>query len=129
MLGARLAELGPQLTLPEAPPEDASWWKRLLYRLRSLFKISRVPENGDLTTLPPGPQRSLAEAQAAMAKGDLAGAVAAIENIGPPQSAAVAPWYAAAAARLAAETACDRIDAVVTRRLAGGAAPAAGSPS
>jgi hypothetical protein len=129
ILAARLAELGPKLTLPASAAANAPWWRRLLDRILSLVVVSRVAENGDAATLPPGPQRRFAEAQAALAKGDLAGAVAAMQQIPPPQDAVVFPWLTDAAARAAAEAACGRIDAIVTQRLAGSIAAGGDAPA
>jgi uroporphyrinogen-III synthase len=114
-LPARLAE-----PAPLAP--DAGIWDRLTDRMSRIVTIRRVDDGS--AALPPGPDRAIAQAEQALASGDLAGAVATMRSIdGPP---AVRPWLDAAQARLDCEAAAEAIAAAATKRLSasdtGGAA-------
>ena len=65
-----------------------------------------------------------AQAEQALARGDLAGAAAAIDELEGPVAEAMAPWRRAAARRLAADAAAARLAELAAARLA---APAAGA--
>ena len=60
----------------------------------------------------------VARAEAKLAAGDLAGAVAELEGLEGAAAEAAAPWLAQARARLAAESALDRLRAHTTGLLA-----------
>lgn len=113
-----------------AAPRGQSWGAWILARLRSLVVIRRAgaPEAG----VPADPTAAaVARAQAALDRGDLAGAVAALKTLHGAGAQAAAPWLAQAAPRLAAETALGTLTARVAEHLtqasgapgAGGAAP------
>jgi uroporphyrinogen-III synthase len=124
LLGDRLAALAPTLTIGPVTDSGAPWWRRYIVNpLLRLVRISRVPENGDPRAMPAGPDRVLAEAEAALGQGDLAGAVQLIKSLSGAGATTAAPWLADATARLDAEDAASRLDAALAKRLGTGAAP------
>lgn len=113
----------------EPTPETRSWTAAMLARLRGLVRIQRVDDSG-ATASPPG--MAIDAARADLADGDLAGAVAAIDELSGPPAAAAKPWLQKARQRLAVDDALRRIGSVATAQLgaandAGAAAPA-GAP-
>lgn len=110
-----------------APAADAGWGKRILAKLRTLVVIRHVGADGVASGDPV--EAALARTKAALAGGDLAGAVAAVERLPPGPAAAAQPWLASAQQRLAAEQSLDQLTASLTQALTAGAAPAATSGS
>ncbi len=91
----------------ETPP-DAGWRERTLARLRALVAIRRAAPTAGTPAPDDGAspaERAVDLAQAALDKGDLAGAVAALDKMSGAAATAAAPWLATAHDRLAAETA------------------------
>jgi uroporphyrinogen-III synthase len=125
-LAEDLATLPAKLGEQPPPGPEATFWERLSDRASRIVTIRRV-DDGSGTRLPPGPDRVLAAANAALAGGDLAGAVQIIEGLNPPPGTALADWLDAAKSRLAAEQALDRLDAALAARL-GETERKAGSP-
>jgi len=125
VLADRLSDLAPELTVaPALVGDNAPWWRRYLVNpVLRLVRISRVPEHGDIADMPPGPDRTVAEAEAALGQGDLAGAVDRIRSLPDNVKATAAPWLADATARLDAEGAAAALSSAATRRLGAGAAP------
>ena len=119
-----LAELAGQMTAAGEPAVKSDWREQTLARLRGLVTIRRI--DGSSHT---GSDGAVGTAQAALARGDLAGAVAALEPLTGADAQAARPWLFMARERLAAETALDHIQELLTERLASppaapGAAPA-----
>ncbi len=119
-----LAELAGQMTAPSEPAAKSDWREQTLARLRGLVTIRRI--DGSSHT---GSGGAAGTAQAALARGDLAGAVAALEPLAGADAEAARPWLLMARERLAAETALDHVQELLTERLgspptAPGAAPA-----
>jgi hypothetical protein len=119
-----LAELAGRMAVASEPAVRSDWREQTLARLRGLVTIRRI--DGSLHTGSDGP---VGTAQAALARGDLAGAVAALEPLTGADAEAARPWLLMARERLAAETALDRVQELLTERLgsppaAPGAAPA-----
>ncbi|HTH95898.1 MAG TPA: hypothetical protein VL574_00700, partial [Stellaceae bacterium] len=121
ILRGRLDDVAEEASVPPPVASDAPWWRRSLAPLMRLVKVSRVPENGDAQAMPPGPERSIALARAALDAGDLPGAVKAMGALSHPEAKAKA-WLADAQARLDAQNALTRADGEVTKRMSGGAA-------
>ena len=98
------------------------WGEAALARLHGLVTVRRVDDAAP-------PQRAAAApvnaAELALAGGDLAGAVGAIEKAPAEGSGAAAKWLRMARRRLAVETALQRLEAQLTARL-GQAAPGSG---
>jgi hypothetical protein len=118
VLRQRLADLGGTIATAKAPATKPKWWAQALDRLRRLVTIRRI--DGGAKT---GPQAAVEAAQAALAQGDLAAAVAALEKLTGENAAAAQPWLRMARQRLAAETAMTHLQELLTERL--GSAPAA----
>jgi len=77
------------------------FWARLRLRLEGMITIS----NGSQVVFGPPAAAALNTAQAALANGDLAGAVAALQDLPPGAKQAMGGWLAQAQALLAARTA------------------------
>ena len=107
-LPAKLAEPAPLAT-------DAGIWDRVTDKLGHLVTIRRVDDGSH--AMPAGPDRLIAEAQQALAAGDLAGAIQRVKQI---DAAGAQPWLDAAQARLDCEQAVQALDAEAVKRLSGG---------
>jgi hypothetical protein len=117
------------LARPTASAEPAAgkrrWWAAALDRLRGLVTVRRVDTAGKPAADP------IEAARADLAQGDLAGAVAAVEQLSGAEAKAAQPWLLMARERLAAETALSHLQQVVTARLGSpvAASPAATAPA
>ncbi|HEV2300017.1 MAG TPA: hypothetical protein VGR91_00480 [Stellaceae bacterium] len=117
----RLAELAGRIVARKPLPAKQDWRSRLAAEVAALVKIRHIDEKGA-----PGPQASVNAAQLALAHGDLAGAVKALEPLSGPAAEAARPWLDLARQRLQAETALAHLQDLMVRRLVGPAAvPAA----
>jgi hypothetical protein len=119
-----LAELAGRMAAASEPAAKSDWREQTLARLRGLVTIRRI--DGSSHT---GSDGAVGAAQAALARGDLAGAVAALEPLTGADAEAARPWLLMARERLAAEAALDHVQELLTERLgstptAPGAAPA-----
>jgi hypothetical protein len=120
-LSKRLSELAGQVATATAPPPESDWGAQALARLRALVTIRRI--DGASQT---GPEAAASGAQAALARGDLAGAVAALDPLTGANAEAARPWLRMARERLAVETALDHLQQLLGARIGGSrAAPAA----
>jgi hypothetical protein len=115
-----LADLAGRMAVASEPAVAADWRDQTLARLRGLVTIRRI--DGASHT---GSDGTVSAAQAALARGDLAGAVAAIEPLTGTDAEAARPWLQMARERLAAETALDHVQELLTKRL-GSPPPAPG---
>jgi hypothetical protein len=106
-----------------APAANAGWTQRFWDRLKSLVVIRRVGEG----PTPEDPVAAAAQrAQADLAKGDLAGAVKAVEALPEPARAPAKDWLALAHQRLDAEAVLASAIQAATSALA--QAPGANAP-
>lgn len=117
-----LAELAGRIAAKKPLPAKKDWRSRLAGEVASLVKIRRIDENGA-----PAPQAAINAAQLALAHGDLAGAVKALEPLSGTAAEAARPWLDQARQRLAAEAAFAHLQDVMVRELVGGSTPAAPS--
>lgn len=118
VLARRLREIAPALGAasagaPAGDGGEAGWADRALARLRGLVTIRRIDQARPL----PGPDSAAQNAERALAGGDLAGAVAALERLEGAAAEQAAPWLRMARERLAVETALQRVEAALTARL------------
>jgi hypothetical protein len=120
VLRQRLADLAGEIATAKTPATKPKWWEQALGRLRGLVTIRHID------AVKTGPEALVDAAQADLARGDLGGAVAAIERLGGATEAAQ-PWLRMARQRLAAETALAHLQELLTARL--GSAPAVPSPT
>jgi hypothetical protein len=120
VLAKRLHELAGLIAGARTPPAESDWGSAALARLRGLVTIRRIggaPQGG--------PEAAVNAAEAALATGDLAGAIAALDKLtGTPADAAQA-WLRMARQRLAAETALKHIQTLLVARLERSGEPAA----
>jgi hypothetical protein len=129
-----LAELAGRMAMASEPSVKSDWREQTLARLRGLVTIRRIDSpshTGSAGGADGGPDGAVGAAQAALARGDLAGAVAALEPLTGADAEAARPWLLMARERLAAEVALDHVQELLTERLgsapiAPGAAPAKG---
>jgi hypothetical protein len=143
VLARRLRELaGPIIaagvaagSVPAAAPDGAAaepgWTEAVLARLRGLVTIRRIDAAGQGGAAPAGGTAAAVNAaELALAGGDLAAAVAALDKLTGRPAEAAAPWLRMARERLAVETALQRIEALLTARLGAPGSPATtvGSP-
>lgn len=115
----RLHQLAPQIATARPPPKD-KLKSQIVARLRALVTIRRI-DDGDQTPA----EAALGEAQRDLASGDLAGAIAALDQLDGPAKTAAEPWLKTAKARLAVETALRQVEMALTASL-GNAGPVAG---
>lgn len=120
VLVERLRQLAPQIATARPPPKD-KLKAQIVARLRSLVTIRRIDDSSDQTPA----EAAVGEAQRALASGDLAGAIAALDKLEGPAKTAAEPWLKTAKARLAVETALRQAQAALTAAL-GNAAPPPG---
>jgi hypothetical protein len=118
-LAERLRELAPRIAAAAEPPPSADWRSATLARLKGLVKIRRIDR-----TAPEGAEAAVDAARRAMARGDLAGAVAALDKLSGAEAAAARPWLEAARARLEVENALAAVERIILTGLEG-ARPAA----
>ena len=113
-----LAELAGRMAASD-PAVKSDWREQTLARLRGLVTIRRIDDSSHT-----GSNGAVGAAQAALARGDLAGAVAALEPLTGADAEAARPWLLMARERLAAETAIDHVQELLTERLGGSPAAA-----
>jgi hypothetical protein len=115
-----LAELAGRMAASD-PAVKSDWREQTLARLRGLVTIRRIDDSSHT-----GSNGAVGAAQAALARGDLAGAVATLEPLTGADAEAARPWLLMARERLTAETALDHVQELLAERLGGspGAAPA-----
>jgi len=100
--------------------DGTSWWSDVRAWAGGLVKVRRTGDVAGTDAEAVG-----ARAEAAVQRGDLAAAIAALKTLPPDQAALAADWVAAAELRLAAETALDDLQRIAIDRLGrdGAAAP------
>jgi hypothetical protein len=120
-----LAELAGRMAVASEPAVTSDWREQTLARLRGLVTIRRIDGGSDRGS-DRGSNGAVGAAQAALGHGDLAGAVAALQSLSGADAEAARPWLLMARERLAAETALDHVQELLTERLGSppGAAPA-----
>lgn len=124
VLTKRLAELAGQIAAATEPPGDGGWGFQMLARLRGLVTIRHV--DGATQT---GPEAAVSAAQSSLAGGDLAGSIAALDRLSGANAEAARPWLRMARERLAVEQALNHLQALLTARLGGSAAPPVAAPN
>jgi uroporphyrinogen-III synthase len=117
-LAQDLAALPGKLALPGPLAPDAGIWDRVTDKVSHLVTIRRIDDGSG--TMPAGPDRLAAEAEQALAAGDLAGALQRVQQLDGNSAAAAKPWIDAAQARLDCEQAVQALDAAAIKRLSAG---------
>ena len=107
-----LAELAERRRTAVPPPSEARWWEEALSRMRELVTVRRIgaPQSG--------PDAAVDRAQTAFAAGDLPGAIAALGGLSGSDAEPAQQWLKTARARLAAEAALNRLQDLLTARVA-----------
>ena len=129
-LRRRLGEVADHIDGAKAPPAKSKsakskWWQEALDRVRGLVTVRHI--DGTAKT---GSEAAVDAAQSALAQGNLAGAVAALDGLSGTDAKAMQPWLKAARQRLAAEAALRRLQGLLTAQLGGSpASPAATAPA
>jgi hypothetical protein len=123
VLAKRLAELAGRVATGAEPATAGDWGAQALARLRGLVTIRRI-DGGSQT----GAEGVMRGAQSALARGDLAGAVAALDALSAANAEAARPWLHMARERLAVEAALDHLQELLTVRLGSAPAAPAGPP-
>jgi hypothetical protein len=118
-LARDLARLAGPIATARPPAAADDWSGRMLDQLRRLVTIRRIG-GGHKTP----PEAAVEQAQADLARGDLAAAVQAIETLSGPSATAAQPWLAKARRRLAAEAALTDLQQKLETGIAQQAAPA-----
>ncbi|MEW5726853.1 MAG: mitofilin family membrane protein [Pseudomonadota bacterium] len=113
VLAERFNALAPALVRSDLMPQGQSWWRDTVNRLGSLLTVRR--EDGDAAGT--SPAAVVARAQAALRRGDLAGAIAQAETLDGAAAETVAPWLDDARARLAADKALSTLTAAVVAAI------------
>jgi hypothetical protein len=108
-------EVAPGMIRAAAPAGDG-WGEQVIGRLRSLVVVRRVGGSGAGADDPV--EAGVARAEAALASGDLAGAVKAVETLPSAGAEPARSWLAEARQRLAAEQSLARLTDDLTARLA-----------
>jgi hypothetical protein len=118
VLRQQLSDLATQLATARPAAAKRRWWQQALDRLQGLITIRHLGGKDET-----GPGAAIEAAQAALARNDLAGAVAAVETLTGANAETARPWLRLARRRLAAQAALTHLQELVTARL--GAAPSA----
>jgi hypothetical protein len=112
VLRQRLADLATQTPAAKQPDAKLTWWAQALARIRGLVTIRRI--DGAAKT---GPEAAIDSAQSALARGDLAAAVSALDSLTGANAAAARPWLEMARERLAAETALRQLQELLAAQV------------
>lgn len=110
MLAATFTALPDRLARPVS--DGLSWWSDLRAWAGGLVKVRRTGDVAGSDAEAVG-----ARAEAAVQRGDLVAAIAALKTLPPEQAALAADWIAAAELRLAAEGALDELQRLAIDRL------------
>jgi hypothetical protein len=109
-------DVAPALLRSATPASDGGWGAQILNRLRSLVVVRRVGSDANSAGDPV--ESGVAHAETALAAGDLAGAVKAVEALPAAKAQPAQSWLADARRRLAAEQGLARLTDQLTAQLA-----------
>jgi hypothetical protein len=113
VLAQRLAALAGSIASADTPPANQDWKSQAMARLGSLVTVRRIGGAGQSE-----PERAVGAAHRALAQGDLANAVGALDALTGANAEAARPWLQMARARLTAETALRHVESLLAERLA-----------
>lgn len=110
-------DVAPALLRSAAPASDGDGWgAQIMHRLRSLVVVRRV--GSDASSAGDPVESGVAHAETALATGDLAGAVKAVDGLPTAKSQPAQSWLADARRRLAAEQGLAHLTDQLTAQLA-----------
>lgn len=112
VLSERLGQLSGRIVPATAPPVDSDLRTQALAWLHSLVTIRRI--DGAPQT---GQEPAMNVAEGALVRGDLSGAVSALQTLSGPKSGAIQSWLQTAQQRLAAEAALAHLQQLLVARL------------
>jgi len=115
---------GPANPSEGSPTATPDWTDQALSRLRGLVTIRRVGEDASGSSVATAVNTALR----ALAGGDIAGAVSALDQLTGAPAETAKPWLGMAKERLAVETALQRVEALLVARLGTAAAAASSGP-
>jgi hypothetical protein len=120
VLAKRLHELAGSIANAQPATAESDWGSAALARLRGLVTVRRIGGSGQS-----GPEAAVRAAEMALASGDLAGAIAALDKLGDAPADAAQTWLRMARQRLAAEEALKQIQTMLVARFEKSGEPAA----
>jgi hypothetical protein len=123
-LSERLGMLSGQIAPAAVPPAGSDFGTQTLAWLHSLVTIRRI--NAASQT---GQEPAISVAQAALVRGDLPGAVSALQTVSGPKPEAVQSWLEKAQVRLAAEATLAHLQELLLARLGTPAEAPGGAPT
>jgi len=110
-------DLAPQILRAVIAPQGDSWVDKTVSRLTSVVTVRKT--DGDLAG--DSTPSLVSQAEAALASGNIAGAVKALEGLKDGPAKAAANWMEAAGTRLKAEEALDALQMKAIKMMSGGA--------
>lgn len=113
VLRDQLHTLAAHIADAKPPPSASDWRGQVWARMRSLVTIRRIGGAGQSA-----PDNAVNEAQRDLAQGDLAAAVGKLKTLTGAHAEAAKPWIDMAETRLATDRALQRIEQLLTQRLA-----------
>jgi hypothetical protein len=113
VLSERLGRLSGRILPAAAAPTSSDIGTQALAWLRSLVTIRRID-----TPVQTGQESAMNVAEAALARGDLSGAVSALQTVSAPPSGSVQSWLEMAQQRLAVNAALAHLQDLLVARLA-----------
>ena len=112
VLSERLGQLSGRIVPAAAPPVDSDLRTQALAWLHSLVTIRRIDAASQT-----GQEPAMNVAEGALARGDLPGAVSALQTLSAPKSGAIQSWLQTAQQRLAAEATLAHLQELLVARL------------
>jgi hypothetical protein len=112
VLSERLGQLSGRIVPAVAPPVDADLRTQALAWLHSLVTIRRIDAASQT-----GQEPAMNVAEGALVRGDLPGAVSALQTLPGPKSGAIQSWLQTAQQRLAAEATLAHLQELLVARL------------
>ncbi len=112
-LRARFGAAARDIIRAAALPEDGDWVDETLARLKQIVTVRRTTGEFDGAS----PETHIARAQTELAAGDLAAAVAALEQLRGPAAMGASDWLAEARARLSLERTVAALNSHVAGKL------------
>ena len=112
VLSERLGQLSGRIVPAVAPPVDSDLRTQALAWLHSLVTIRRIDAASQT-----GQEPAMNVAEGALVRGDLPGAVSALQTLSGPKSAAIQSWLQTAQQRLEAEATLAHLQDLLVARL------------
>jgi hypothetical protein len=124
VLSERLGQLSGRIVPAVTPPVDADLRTEALAWLHSLVTVRRID-----AALQTGHEPAMNVAESALLRGDLSGAVSALQTLSGPKSGAIQSWLQTAQQRLAAEATLAHLQELLVARLSTPPEAPGGAPS